>query len=91
MVPNGISTLIPTPLRKSIYLRPLYWPLLDLLLSAPEQSATVVTGNPGRKCCSWSLIMKVCFLYNQRQPIFIIFFLIHFGCDPQVLERASLL
>ena len=47
-VPSAkLSRLIPTSLRKSMYIRRLYWPLLTKILASKPNSTTIVTGNPG--------------------------------------------
>ena len=45
--PEGLSHFIPAPLRTSIFIRPLYRRLLNVVLSAADGSATVISGNPG--------------------------------------------
>ena len=46
--PEDLSRYIPAPLRTSIFIRPLYRRLLKAVLSAPDESATVISGNPGQ-------------------------------------------
>ena len=48
-IEDPLSKFIPVPLRKSMYIRRLYWSLLNKILAAGPHSATVVTGNPGMK------------------------------------------
>ena len=47
-VDNNLDPVIPGPLRSSMYVRPLYWKLLDKLEAASKTNASIVTGNPGR-------------------------------------------
>lgn len=47
MFPAELSPFIPAPLRTSIFVRPLYWPLLDAVMAADHKSGTVITGIPG--------------------------------------------
>lgn len=47
IIDQNLHELIPLPLRSSIYVRRLYWSLLDKLKAEEENVASVVTGNPG--------------------------------------------
>jgi hypothetical protein len=53
MFPAELSPFIPAPLRTSIFVRPLYWPLLDAVMAADHKSGTVITGIPGGANCSY--------------------------------------
>lgn len=54
---ENLSRLIPTPLRTSIFVRPLYRSLLNLVMAADDKSGTVITGTTGgvKRFCSFPI------------------------------------
>ena len=58
-VPKDLSKVVPRPLRKSIYIRPLYRKLLARINTAGSHSAAIVTGSPGKAGIAFGTAQKV--------------------------------
>lgn len=59
VVPKDLCKVVPRPLRKSIYIRPLYRKLLARIDTAGSHSAAIVTGSPGKAGTAFGTAQKV--------------------------------